>query len=194
MFKYFEDTVKRLNDTFHPKKFFLSHDELRLANQCELCKGRGLTAGGLLADNARRCLKILHTVAPDAEVIDWSDMFDPYHNAVDHYYLVGGTLAKSWEGLDKSVIIANWNSGKAADSLKFFAGRGHRQMIAGYYDTDDVKAEVGRWAEAARGVDGVRGYMYTDLAERLQGPGKVRRRGAEDPGRPLRAPLSEPRP
>ncbi len=145
-----------------PKKnAFLSHDELRLANQCELCKGRGLTAGELLADNARRCVKIIHDVAPDAEVIDWSDMFDPYHNAVDKYYLVGGTLAKSWEGLDKSVIIANWNSGKAADSLRFFDGRGHRQVIAGYYDTDDVKGEIRRWAEAARGVGGVRGCMYT---------------------------------
>jgi hypothetical protein len=161
VYKDFEDTVKRLNEYFHPKKIFMSHDELRLANQCELCKGRGLTAGALLADNARRCLKIIHAVAPDAEVIDWSDMFDPFHNAVDHYYLVNGALEKSWEGLDKSVIIANWNSGKAADSLRFFAGRGHRQVIAGYYDAADVMAEAAHWAEAARGVDGVRGYMYT---------------------------------
>ena len=122
---------------------------------------RKLTAGGVLADHVRRCVKLIHEVAPDAEVIDWNDMFDPYHNAVDKYYLVGGTLAKSWVGLDKSVIVANWNSGKAADSLKFFADRGNRQVIAGYYDTDDVKAEVGRWAEAAHGVTGVRGYMYT---------------------------------
>ncbi len=161
VFTYFDDTLKGINKIFHPKKIFVSHDEIRLANQCELCHSRNLTAGGILADHVRRCVKRIHEVAPDAEVIDWNDMFDPYHNAVDKYYLVGGTLAKSWEGLDRSVIVANWNSGKAAESLKFFAGRGNPQVIAGYYDTDDVKAEVGRWAEAARGVSGVRGYMYT---------------------------------
>ena len=88
-------------------------------------------------------------------------MFDPHHNAVDKYYLVGSTLEKSWEGLDKSMIIANWNSGKAADSLRFFADRGNRQVIAGYYDTDDVKGEAAGWMKAAKGVNGVRGYMYT---------------------------------
>jgi hypothetical protein len=100
-------------------------------------------------------------LVPDAEVIDWNDMFDPYHNAVDKYYLVGSTLEKSWDGLDKSMIIANWSSGKAAESLKFFAARGNRQVIAGYYDADDVKAEVAHWSDAAHSVAGVRGFMYT---------------------------------
>jgi hypothetical protein len=161
VYKYFEESVQQIDKVFHPKKIFISHDELRLADQCELCRSRKLTAGGLLADSVRRCLKIIHKVAPEAETIDWNDMFDPYHNAVDKYYLVGSTLEKSWEGLDKSVIIANWNSGKAADSLQFFAGRGNRQIIAGYYDADDVKAEVAGWKKAAHGVDGVKGFMYT---------------------------------
>jgi hypothetical protein len=161
VYKYFEDSVQQINKAFHPKKIFLSHDELRLADQCELCRSRKLTAGGLLADSVRRCVKIVHKIAPDAEVIDWSDMFDPHHNAVDKYYLVGSTLEKSWEGLDKSMIIANWNSGKAADSLRFFADRGNRQIVAGYYDTDDVKGEAAAWKKAANGVSGVRGYMYT---------------------------------
>ena len=161
VFQYFEDTLKGINKVFHPKKIFVSHDEIRLADQCELCRSHKLTAGGILADHVRKCVKLVHETAPDAEVVDWSDMFDPYHNAVDKYYLVGSTLAKSWEGLDKSVIVANWNSGKASESLKFFDGRGHRQVIAGYYDADDVNAEVAHWAEAARGVGGVRGYMYT---------------------------------
>ena len=53
-------------------------------------------------------------------------MFDPHHNAVDKYYLVNGSLKGSWEGLARDVIIANWNGDKAAESLKFFADRGHR--------------------------------------------------------------------
>ena len=38
VFKYFEDSVKGVNKIFHPKKIFVSHDEIRLADQCELCK------------------------------------------------------------------------------------------------------------------------------------------------------------
>ena len=38
VFTYFEDTLKGINKIFHPKKIFVSHDEIRLANQCELCR------------------------------------------------------------------------------------------------------------------------------------------------------------
>ena len=121
----------------------------------------GVTAGQLLAHNAERCRMIIKSVAPDAEVIDWSDMFDPYHNAVDKYYLVGSTLEKSWEGLDRSVIVANWNHGKAKESVKSFADRGQRQVLAAYYDTDDVNGELDGWFQAAAGVPGVQGFIYT---------------------------------
>ena len=100
VYKYFADSVKGITKYFHPKKIFVSHDEIRLADQCALCRGRKETAGACLADSVRRCVKIIHTAAPDAEVIDWNDMFDPYHNAVDNYYLVGSTLEKvlGWLG------------------------------------------------------------------------------------------------
>ena len=74
----------------------------------------------------------------------------PHHNAVDQYYLVNGTLKGSWEGLPREVIIANWNSGKAKDSLTWFASRGHRQVIAGYYDADDLSG-LAAWKSAAQG-------------------------------------------
>jgi hypothetical protein len=157
------DQAKRVNDLYHPKTFFMQHDELRVANWCHACQSRNLTPGALLADNARRCTKILREVSPDAEVAVWSDMFDPNHNAVKEYYLVNGTLEKSWEGLDRAVIIANWNAGKAKASLDFFAGQGHRQILAGYYDGDDNFAV---WDEAARGVPGVSGFMYTTWENR----------------------------
>jgi hypothetical protein len=86
-------------------------------------------------------------------------MFDPYHNAVKDYYLVRGDLAGSWEGLDPSVTIMNWNFGKRDQSLKFFADRGHKQIIAGYYD--DEPAQVKEWLKSAAKVKGVVGVMYT---------------------------------
>ena len=87
-------------------------------------------------------------------------MFDPHHNAVDSFYLVNGSLKGSWEGLSRDVIVANWNGGKARESLAFFDGRGHRQLIAGYYDVDDL-SNFQTWDAAARDIKGVIGFMYT---------------------------------
>ena len=114
----------------------------------------------MLADNVRKCEKILKSVNPRARIVVWSDMFDPHHNAVDSYYLVNGSLKGSWEGLSRDVIVANWNGGKARESLAFFDGRGHRQLIAGYYDVDDL-SNFQTWDAAARDIKGVLGFMYT---------------------------------
>lgn len=101
-----------------------------------------------------------HGLRPGAEGLVWSDMFDPHHNAHDNYYLVHGTLADSWNGLNSSVGIVNWDGGKAKSSLALFAGRSQHHIIAGYYD-DDVARNVDRWKQAASGVKGVNGFMYT---------------------------------
>lgn len=160
MYAFLRDQARRVNELLRPSTFFMSHDEVRVLNWCQACQSRKLTAGQILADNARRCVAILKEVSPGAEVVVWSDMFDPNHNAIDNYYLVNGTLAESWEGLDKAVIVANWNGGRKRPSLDFFAARGHRQVIAGYYDADDLSGFTS-WDQAARGVPGVEGFMYT---------------------------------
>ena len=162
VFELLADQAKRVNDLLHPKTFFMSHDEIRVAGWDETATRSGLTPGGQLAENARRCVKIIKDLNPAARVVVWSDMFDPNHNAVDNYYLVNGSWKGSWEGLPKDVVIANWNGGKAAASLKFFADRGHPQVIAGYYDGD--LSNFKKWDTAAKGVPGVRGFMYTTWA------------------------------
>ena len=159
------DQAKRVNALFHPRTFFMSHDEIRVANWCKACQDRKMTPGSMLADNVRRCTKILKTINPKARMIVWSDMFDPHHNAVDSYYLVNGSLKGSWEGLSRDVLIANWNGGKAGESLTFFEGRGHRQLIAGYYDVDDL-SNFQTWDAAARDIPGVMGFMYTTWAQK----------------------------
>ncbi|HKI16534.1 MAG TPA: hypothetical protein VKA15_01570 [Isosphaeraceae bacterium] len=154
------DQARRINQLFHPRTFFMSHDEIRVANWCQACRDRKMTPGQLLAENVKTCAGILKAVNPRARVVVWSDMFDPHHNAVDKYYLINGSLKGSWEGLPRDVIIANWNSGKARESLAFFAGLGHRQLIAGFYDASDL-SNFEQWHSAARGVSGVMGFMYT---------------------------------
>lgn len=153
------DQARRVNDLFRPSTFFMGHDELRVAGWCRACQERGQTPGALLADNVQRCLKILKQLNPNARIVVWSDMFDPNHNAVERYYLVNGPLTDSWKGLPDDVVIANWNGGKAATSLKWFDDRGHAQVIAGYYDGD--LANFRKWDAAAQGVLRVNGFMYT---------------------------------
>lgn len=154
------DQARRVDGLFHPRTFFMSHDEIRVANWCKACQDRKLSPGRMLAENVRQCTAILKSINPKARVVAWSDMFDPSHNAIDQYYLVNGSLKGSWEGLSKDVIVANWNGGKARESLAFFAGRGHRQVIAGYYDVDDL-SNFKTWDAAANGIPGVIGFMYT---------------------------------
>ena len=93
-------------------------------------------------------------------------MFDPHHNAVDEYYLVNGSL----EGLvggpaarrDHRQLERRQGEGEPRRSSP---AAGHRQIIAGYYDVDDL-SNFQSWDAAARGVKGVIGFMYTTWSAR----------------------------
>jgi hypothetical protein len=153
------DQARRLQEIFRPRAFFMSHDEIRVLNWDESCARRGLTPAQIVADNARTCLRILRELNPRADIYTWSDVWDPFHNAHDKYCLVRGDLTGTWEGLDKEVIIADWYFDRREESLRWFAGRGHRILIAGYYDKEPERARA--WLETARSVPGVVGIMYT---------------------------------
>lgn len=159
VFEIFKDQIQRVQKIFEPKTYFLSHDEIRVANWSEPDLASGKTAGQQLADNVRRCAELVRGMNPQARLCIWSDMFDPHHNAVKDFYLVNGDLAGSWEGLPKETIIMNWNSDKPAPSLKHFANHGHAQVLAGYYDAPPER--IKGWLKAGEGVTGLRGAMYT---------------------------------
>src|SRR5437773_2361570 len=158
------DQAKRMHAAWCAKAYLMSDDEIRVWNWCDACQRRHLDAGALLADNVKTCIQILREVNPGGNIYVWSDMFDPHHNAHKDYYLVHGDLSGSWVGLDKEVTIVNWNFDKRSDSLKSFADRGNRQLIAGYYDAgpDQIRA----WLESAKGVKGVTGAMFTTWQNR----------------------------
>ena len=118
-----------------------------------------MNPGELLAATARRCIQMIREASPSAEILIWSDMFDPFHNAHDHYYLVNGDLAGSWHGLDRDIVIANWNFTAREQSVKWFASLGHPQVVAGFYD--QTVGEMAEWRRAAAGVPGMSGAMYT---------------------------------
>lgn len=159
------DQARRMHAAWGAKGYMMSHDEIRVLNWCDACQKRDLTAGQILAENVRACAKILREVNPRGKIYVWSDMFDPNHNAHDNYYLVRGTLAGSWEGLDKEINIVPWYFEKRAESLKFFADRGHHQVIAGYYD--HKPEQIKEWLAAAQNLPNIDGVMYTTWEHRF---------------------------
>ncbi|HUS81570.1 MAG TPA: hypothetical protein VM283_09905 [Armatimonadota bacterium] len=160
VYQILDDQIRRIEDLLHPSAWFMSHDEIRCANWCQACQDRAMTPGQLLADNVRRCTEIIRAINPDARIGVWSDMFDPYHNAHDNYYLVNGTWEGSWEGLDPDVIIADWYFKPREQNLPWFAGRGHKQILAGYYDNSSFYTP--QWlADAQRLNAPVIGVIYT---------------------------------
>jgi hypothetical protein len=161
IFADWQEEVKRANELLHPAAFFMSHDELRVMNQCALCQSKQMTPGQLLAWNVHKAAEIIRAIRPDAEIWVWSDMFDPMHNAVDHYYAVNGSLKGSWEGLDKGIGIVNWHGGLMGKNCQFFADRGLQQILSGYYDGDEDGAGIAKWLGNTKDVPGIVGAMYT---------------------------------
>ena len=130
VFEEYRRQVERVNEELHPKAFFMQHDEIRIANWCELCQSKHETPGQLLADNVRKCVAIIKEIRPDAKIWVWSDMFDPLHNAHEEYYLANGSLAGSWEGLPAEVGLINWGHHLNGQNFLFFSMRGHEQILS----------------------------------------------------------------
>jgi hypothetical protein len=161
IFTDWEAEVKRINDLVHPAAFLMSHDELRVVNQCALCQSKQMAPGELLAWNVRKAAQIIREVRPDAGIWVWNDMFDPQHNAVDRFYAVNGSLQESWKGLDKDVGIVNWHGGLKGKNCQFFADLGLKQILSGYYDGDEDGSGIAGWRDNAKAVPGIVGAMYT---------------------------------
>ncbi len=161
IFEDWRQEVKQAEQLFHPAAFLMSHDELRVMNQCALCQSKHLTPGELLAWNVKRAAQIIRDVRPDAEIWVWNDMFDPLHNAIEHYYAVNGSLVGSWKGLDKGIGIVNWHGGLKGKNCNFFADLGLRQILSGYYDSDEDGSAITEWERKTETVPGIVGAMYT---------------------------------
>ncbi len=166
IFDEWRDEVKHADSLLHPAAFLMSHDEMRVMNHCALCQSKKMTPGELLAENVHKAAQIIREVRPDAGIWVWNDMFDPMHNAVDHFYAVNGTLKGSWKGLDKDVGIVNWHGGLEGKNCRFFADLGLRQILSGYYDGDENGDAMARWKANTTDVPGIVGAMYTTWEDR----------------------------
>jgi hypothetical protein len=145
----------------------MSYDEIRQMNSCQLCKAKNMTPGQLLAWSVGQSVQIYQSVMPNSALYIWSDMFDPYANAVNNYFSVEGDLSGSWTGVASNITIMNWNLSNLTNSLTWFSGQNpsqpiaHQQIIAGYFDSGDGTAAATSELTQASGIPGVVGLMYT---------------------------------
>jgi hypothetical protein len=123
-----------IHNNLAPNKYLLSMDEIRAGGACETCKKRNMTMAQILGDCITRQVEIIRSVNPKAEVLIWSDMLDPNHNARDKYFLVDGDYTGSWKYVPKDLTIVCWYYQKRAESLKFFSSHGFRTIAGAYYD------------------------------------------------------------
>ncbi len=146
---------------------FMQYDEIRQMNSDAADRAKNMTPGQLLAASVGQSIQTLNSIVPNAPLYVWSDMFDPYHNAVSNYYYVEGDLSGSWNGLPSNVTVMNWNLGNLKNSLTWFSGQNssqptpHQQIIAGYYDSGNGTQSAQQELAAANGIPGIRGLMYT---------------------------------
>jgi len=160
LWKILDDQVTRVNNLYHPAKFFMGHDEIRNMNHDKICIDRKKSPGDLLSDNMTKCHDLIRATSPNAEVLMWSDMVDSLHNAHNNYYLVNGDLTGDWNNIPKDITIVNWNGDNAKASLEFFNSHGFSQITSPYYDVGNTST-IRAWRIAQEGVPNIQGMMYT---------------------------------
>lgn len=153
------DAMTRL---FPDADFMMSHDEYRVMGWTQSNIDRlapEASPAEVLSHNVKHCSEQLFGNAPSSKIAVWSDMFDPYHNAVDKYYLVKGSLRGA--NAPESVRVVNWNFDKRQESLKHFSQKGHSQILAGYYD--GPPEQINQWLDTVlqEQIPNVQGVMYT---------------------------------
>jgi hypothetical protein len=160
VYEIWGDAVRRIAEAISPKRYLLSMDEIRQGGWCETCAKRGMSAAEILGSCITRQTNLVRQATPGAEVIVWSDMLDPNHNAVKNYYLFNGDFSGSWEHIPKDLVIAVWKYGIRDESLAHFDRLGFRTIGCGYYDVDSVD-KAKDWIKSLARTEHACGIMYT---------------------------------
>lgn len=158
-------THMKLMKEFSPDGIMLAHNEIRTGGwePREVSLG---TSGKALAAFLRWEVNVVRKETKNRPYLYiWSDMIDPYHNAVRQYYQMRSSLIGSWRGVspDQAVVV-NWNGNfNVPKSYAFFDDRGYTQIAAGYYDQDTSRNRE-KWVATFNGRRSA-GSMYTTWEE-----------------------------
>jgi hypothetical protein len=160
VYKIWEKQAELMHKYLAPSKYLLSMDEVRAGGSCEACQQRNLSMAQILGDCITKQAGILRQANPKAEVLIWSDMLDPNHNAHGNYYLVEGDFTDSWKYVPKDLTIVCWYYEKRNESLRFFSSHGFKTLAGAYYDGDTLENPRG-WLDVLDKTPQAVGIMYT---------------------------------
>jgi hypothetical protein len=167
LYAYWEKQARRLHEIVKYKRFLLAMDEIRNGGGCLSCRKRKTSMAQILGDCVTRQRAIFRRIDPKIEVLIWSDMLDPAHNARADYYGVIGDFTGSWKHVPKDLTIMCWYHRIREKSLAFFSKEGFRTMGAAYYDADDL-TNPREWLKSLRATPGAKGIMYTSWQRKYQ--------------------------
>lgn len=160
VYQIWQKQAQLMHQHLAPAKYLLSMDEIRAGGSCEACKQRNLSMAQILGDCITKQVNILRQANPKAEVLIWSDMLDPNHNAHGNYYLVEGDYTGSWQYVPEDLTIVCWYYEKRNESLGFFSQHGFRTLAGAYYDGDTLDNPRG-WLDVLDKTPQAVGIMYT---------------------------------
>jgi hypothetical protein len=160
IYRYDEQSAKKIHEFFRPKTWLLGVDEWRMANRCKRCQARNTSPAELIADCTKRQYDIIRKINPDAVVASWADMFAPTDNARNHYYCVKGDITGIWNLLPKDILMVVWENGHGPVALKHFADNGFKTLAGAYYDFPNLDNDR-KWIKACNTTPGCQGLMYT---------------------------------
>ena len=160
LYEYWETEAKKLHEVLGFKKFLLSMDEIRNGGGCQLCRNRKMSMAEILGDCITKQRAILKATDPNIEVLVWSDMLDPAHNAHANYYGVVGDFTDSWKYVPRDVVMMCWYHDIRDKSLPFFSEQGFRTFGAAYYDVNDLQG-CAEWMQSLKKTPNAQGILYT---------------------------------
>ena len=143
-----------------PRRVLLSDDETRAGGTCETCQRSGMDMPHAYANMVKAQRAAVRAVSPETEMLIWSDMMDPYHNARrERYFLCKGGYEGTRELIPRDLTVACWLRRETEDSVRGFADAGFVTCAATYYDSGSL-ASSRRWLRAGNATPGFKGLIY----------------------------------
>ncbi len=167
LYECWEAEIRKLHQVIPFKRFLLAMDEIRNGGGCLTCKNSGLSMAQILGGCITRQRNLFKALDPAIEVLIWSDMIDPAHNARNNYYGVVGDFSGSWKYIPSDLTIMCWHHQIREESLAFFSGLGFRTCGAAYYDAEDL-TNPREWLISLQQTPQAQGIMYTTWEQKYQ--------------------------
>lgn len=127
--------------------FNLEMDEIRVFAWDKKCLDSGKSRSQIFADDIKYYYNTIRKYQPKAQIMMWSDMLDPFHNAkLYRTQQVIDILTKYW--MD-DIIMVPWNYEYIKESIDFFSNRGF-SVVASSQEQINKISVAPKWAKFLR--------------------------------------------